>query len=81
MNQDCDSGDSMATPNDCCAVPNAEVARRTTGQTVTAPAVALSMPFVFEPSPSQDSPGAALDPGIPKPSSSPTYLLVSVFRL
>jgi hypothetical protein len=81
MNQDCGSGDSMAAPNDCCAVPNADVARRTIGQTVTAPAVALSMPFVFVPSPVQDSPGAALDPGIPKPSSSPTYLLVSVFRL
>jgi hypothetical protein len=80
--QDCGSGDSMAPLNDCCSVPNADVARLTTpGQAVAAQALAVTMPFVFEPLPVQDSPGAALEPGVPKPSSSPTYLLVSVFRL
>jgi hypothetical protein len=82
MKQDCGSGDSMAAQKDCCAVQHADVARlRTTAHAVTAPALALSTLFVFKPLPSQDAAGAALDPGIPKPSSSPTYLLVSVFRL
>jgi hypothetical protein len=82
MNQDCGTGDAMAAQKDCCAVPNADVARvSTTDQVVAPPALALSLPFVFVPSAVPDAPGAALDPGIPKPSSSPTYLLVSVFRL
>lgn len=82
MKTDSDSTKFMAAPQDCCAVPNAEVARlAATDPIVAAPTVALSTPSVIEPSPVRDTLGAALDPGIPKPSSSPTYLLVSVFRL
>ena len=81
MKKDGASVGSIAAKKDCCAIPNAEVARFTsTDQVLTPPASALSTPFVFEPLPVQDC-GAALDPGVPKPSSSPTYLLVSSFRI
>ena len=80
MKQDWGSAESTAMQKDCCAVQSADVARlTTTAQAVTASATALSTLCVFEPL--QSSPGAALDPGIPKSSTAPTYLLVSVFRL
>jgi hypothetical protein len=81
MKQESGSANSTTVQKDCCFVQSAEFARLTTAQAVTASASALSTPFVFEPLPVYRSPAAALDPGIPKPSSSPTYLLVSVFRL
>jgi hypothetical protein len=82
MKQDCGSGDSMTVQKDCCVVQSADVAGlTTTAQAITASASAISTLVVFEPLPAQASPGAALDPDIPRPSSSPTYLLVSVFRL
>jgi hypothetical protein len=82
MKPDAGNAKLNAAPKDCCAVRNAEVARLTSSDpVVTAAALVLVTPLAFEPLPVQDAPGAALDPGIPKPSSSPTYLLVSVFRL
>jgi hypothetical protein len=81
MKPDSGSADFMTVQQDCCVVQSADVARLKTAEAVSASASALSTPFVFEPLPVYRSPAAALDPGIPKPSSSPTYLLVSVFRL
>jgi hypothetical protein len=82
MKPDAASAKLNAAPKDCCAVQNADVARlTTTDPVVTAPALVLITSLGFEPLPVKEAPGASLDPGIPKPSSSPTYLLVSVFRL
>jgi hypothetical protein len=82
MNQNEGPSDSSDLRMDCCDVQSADLARLTTTvQAVTELASAVSTPSVFEPTPAPDFPGAALDPDIPKPSSSPTYLLVSVFRL
>ena len=81
MRQAGGSANSTALEKDCCFVHSAELARLTTAQAVAASAPVLGTPIVVEPPPTYHSPGAALDPGVPKPSSSPTYLLVSVFRL
>ena len=81
MKQDSGGADSMTMQQDCCLVQSADVARLTTAQAVTASASALTTPIACEPLPVYRSPAAALDPGVPKPSRSPTYLLVSVFRL
>ena len=82
MKQDSAGAGSMAVQKDCCVVQSAEFARLSkTAQAVVAPASSLILPLVLDPLWAHGTRAAALDPGIPKPSSSPTYLLVSVFRL
>ena len=78
-------GDSETTPAkiDCCAVQSAEAGRLATGaQAITVAASLLAESPVVEPSSfAPISATGAFDPGVPKPSSSPTYLLVSSFRI
>ena len=79
MTQGC--GDSMTTQNDCCAVQSTDVVRLGSASQSGRPLVLVTSTIVTEPaSPAVVTP-AAFGSGIPKPSSSPTYLLVSVFRL
>ena len=81
MSQVC--GDSMTTQADCCAIQNADLARLGGAAQSVAdgpPAVtdsAIAEPMRF----TAPSTVAAFEPGGPKSSSSPTYLLVSVFRI
>ena len=81
MNQEC--GDSMAVQKDCCAVQSADIARlASAAQFIAVPALVVIGSHVAQPAlVASVSLGAAFDPGAPKPSSSPTYLLVSVFRI
>ena len=82
MEHDCGSAGSVTVAADCCAVQSGDVAPlTTTTEAIRGSATSLITASLFEPVPLQGSPGAALDPGIPKPSAAPTYLLVSVFRL
>jgi hypothetical protein len=80
-----DCGAEMAVQHDCCAVQSTDLARIATAERSVAVSVSFALiPYsiVSEPTSfTSRSPLAAFDPGIPRPSSSPTYLLVSVFRL
>jgi hypothetical protein len=78
-----DCGDAIAAQKDCCAVQSADLARGASAtQSVAAPALVVVHSLVGN-TPSLTSPPVvtAFDPGVPRPSSSPTYLLVSAFRL
>ena len=78
MGQDCGhDGGTTAVQEDCCAVQNADVARLGSAGLVTLPVVAS----ILLPEPMRAAPDAvtAFDP--PKASSTPTYLIVSSFRI
>ena len=78
-----ESGSPKTTQMDCCIAQSAQFAGLApdTGVPVAQPVV---MAFV-DAAPQSLVPAlpglSALDPDVPKPASTPTYLLVSVFRL
>ena len=81
MNHDCGAD---AVKQDCCASKDQSLVEFISGPpafqvAVPAPVVNIA---ASEPSPvARVGPSAALAPRAPNPSSSPTYLLLSVFRL
>ena len=78
MAEDCGhDGGTMAVQEDCCAVQNADVARLGSAGLITLPVVA----GIRMPEPVRLAPDAvpAFDP--PKASRTPTYLIVSSFRI
>ena len=79
-----EAGSGSATAQDCCAAQNPEfagLAPAASAGLIAAPILAISAlppaPPVLIASPAL----AAFDSGVPKPSSPPTYLLVSSFRI
>ena len=77
--KECDA-DTIGAGSDCCAVQSAEVARPEKGVQVVAPAVTVLT--LVAPSPvALISAPVSFDRDVSRPSSSPTYLLISVFRL
>jgi len=79
-----ESSSPKTTQLDCCIAQSAQFAGLApgTGAPVVAQPVLMS---VVDTAPQSLVPAlpalSALDPDVPKPSSTPTYLLVSVFRL
>ncbi|MGH9258063.1 MAG: hypothetical protein ACRD3C_26175 [Vicinamibacterales bacterium] len=82
MNHDCGG---MAVKQDCCPSEAQSLVGFTSGPPpfqIVAPTPVVVTIAAREPlRVVRVSPSAALDSGAPSPSSSPTYLLVSVFRL
>lgn len=82
MDHDCGG---LAVKQDCCAATDTHSpAGLTSGSStvqVAAPALVAVDLVDTEPSVARLAPPAAFDSGTPHPSSNPTYLLVSVFRL
>ncbi|HEY5619892.1 MAG TPA: hypothetical protein VIK60_18265 [Vicinamibacterales bacterium] len=82
MNHDCGA---MAVKQDCCATEVQSLTHFIAGAPafqLAAPApVVMDVAFSEPPLAAHFSASAAFDPSAPNPSSSPTYLLVSVFRL
>lgn len=80
MTQGCGS---VRTPqSDCCAVPNADVVRRTSDARAAAISVsAVVSTAAWLTTHAATPPVAAREHGTPTASSPPTYLLVSVFRI
>ena len=77
--KECDDG-TIAGRTDCCAVQSADVARPEKSLQVVAPAVTVLT--LVAPSPvALISAAVSFDRDVSRPSSSPTYLLISVFRL
>jgi hypothetical protein len=79
MNEDC--ADSMTAQQDCCIVQSADLGGIGRAAESAAVPVAAVSPVVTETIPVTTPPPVAFAPGVPTPSSQPTYLLVSVFRL
>lgn len=84
MSHDCGAA---AVTHDCCATESQSLAGFAAGPPVfqfaaPAPALVAADLVAAEPPPAaRVNPSTAFDSGAPNPSSSPTYLLVSVFRL
>ena len=79
-----ESGSPDTTKLDCCIGQSPQFAgiAPDTGAPVVAQPVVMSFVHAAPQSLVPALPGlSALDPEVPKPSSTPTYLLVSVFRL
>ena len=80
MNQDC--GDSVSAQQDCCTIQSSELtALERAAQSAAAVRVVISIIALEQQRRVTLSPVTAFEPGVPKPSSHPTYLLLSVFRL
>jgi hypothetical protein len=77
--KECDD-DALAARTDCCAVQGADVALRENGAKVVAPTASVLAPVVPALVALISTP-VSFDPDVSRPPGSPTYLLISVFRL
>ena len=74
-------GDSASVQQDCCAVQSADLTGLARAAQSAAVPVTISAVVLEQQSRVTLPPVAAFEAGVPRPSSHPTYLLVSVFRL
>jgi hypothetical protein len=79
MSQDC--GDSVSVQQDCCAVQSADLTAVARAAQSAAVPVVVNVVVLDQQPRVMLPPARAFAPGVPKPSSHPTYLLVSLFRL